>query len=136
MKFLRWLNIVVIVTFLTACTSSGMGLPVFPTNTSLPSPVVTIVPAPNPDAAVTAYLDAFKADDYNTMYSLLSKASQDSISLQDFAKRNKEAIDEMSAGSFDYQVLSSLVNTYSSEVSYHVIYHTALVGDIERDMVA
>ena len=136
MKFLRWLNFVVIVTFLTACTSSGMGLPTFPTNTSLPQPIVTIVQAPKPEAALTAYLNAFKTDDYNTMYSLLSKATQDSISLQDFAKRNKEAIDEMSAGSFDYQVLSSLVNTYSSEVSYHVIYHTALVGDIERDMVA
>jgi cell division protein FtsI/penicillin-binding protein 2 len=42
----------------------------------------------------------------------------------------------MSAGSFDYEVLSSLVNTFASEVSFRVTYHTALVGDIQRDMVA
>ncbi len=136
MKFLRWLNIIVILTFLSACSSTGIGGSIFPTDTPLPQPIVTISPAPNVDAALTAYLDAFKADDYNTMYSLLSKVSQDSITLEDFAKRNKDALDEMSAGSFDYEVLSSLINVYSSEVSYRVTYHTALIGDIQRDMVA
>jgi penicillin-binding protein 2 len=135
MKFLRWLNIIVILTFLTACSSSGFG-PVFPTDTALPPPPVTIVHAPDVDAALTAYLDAFKADNYNAMYGLLSKVSQDSITLEDFAKRNKDALNEMSAGSFDYEVLSSLINTYASEVSFRVTYHTALVGDIQRDMVA
>jgi len=136
MKFLRWLNIVVILAFLSACSSTGFGGPIFPTDTSLPPPPVTIIPAPDAGAAVSAYLDAFKADDYNTMYSLLSKVSQDSITLEDFAKRNKDALDEMSAGSFDYEVLSSLINVYSSEVSYRVTYHTALIGDIQREMVA
>ncbi len=45
------------------------------------------------------------------MYGLLSKVSQDAITLEDFAKRNKDALNEMSAGSFDYEVLSSLINT-------------------------
>jgi penicillin-binding protein 2 len=85
---------------------------------------------------MAAYLDAFKADDYNGMYAMLSKVSQDSISLEDFARRNRDSLNEMSAGSFDYEVLSSLVNPYSAEVAYRVTYHTALVGDIQRDMVA
>src|ERR1044072_1763517 len=79
MKLFRWLSIVVILTYLSACSSTGIGGPIFPTNTSLPQPLVTIVPAPPVDAALTAYLDAFKADDYNTMYGLLSKVSQDAI---------------------------------------------------------
>jgi cell division protein FtsI/penicillin-binding protein 2 len=135
MKLFRWLSIIVILTFLSACSSTGFG-PVFPTDTPLPPPIVNITSAPNVDAALTAYLDAFKADDYNTMYGLLSKVSQDAITLEDFAKRNKDALNEMSAGSFDYEVLSSLVNTFSSEVSFRVTYHTALVGDIQRDIVA
>jgi cell division protein FtsI/penicillin-binding protein 2 len=135
MKLLRWLNIIVILTFLSACSSTGFG-PVFPTDTPKPPPIVTIVSAPDVDAVLTAYLDAFKADNYNTMYGLLSKVSQDAITLEDFAKRNKDALNEMSAGSFDYEVLSSLLNTFSSEVSFRVTYHTALVGDIQRDMVA
>lgn len=139
MKFLRWFNIIVILAFLiSACSSSsgGPGISLFPTETPLPQPIVTVSSAPSADAALTTYLDAFKADDYNTMYSKLSKVSQDSITLEDFAKRNRDALNEMSAGSFDYQVMSSLVNPYSAEISFHVIYHTSLVGEIERDIVA
>lgn len=145
MKVLRWFYILVILTLISACSPGAVGNPGSPTN--LPQPIVTIwsagsaptsnAPATNPDAILATYLDAFKADDYNTMYSLLSKVSQDAIKLEDFAKRNRDALDTMGAGSFDYQVLSSLKkNDYSSEVSFHVKYHTALVGDIERDIVA
>ena len=137
MKFLRWFNIILLLTFLSACGSGGGGgIALFPTETPLPTPDVNITPAPDAAAALTAYLDAFKADEYNAMYAMLSKISQDSVTLEDFAKRNRDAMNEMSAGSFDYQVLSSLVNPYSAELSYHIIYHTALVGDIERDIVA
>src|SRR6185503_12214568 len=136
MKVLRWLHIILILTFLSACGSSGIGGSIFPTDTPLPPPLVTVESAPNADAAMAAYLDAFKADDYNGMYAMLSKVSQDSISLEDFARRNRDSLNEMSAGSFDYEVLSSLVNPYSAEVAYRVTYHTALVGDIQRDMVA
>ena len=136
MKFLRWFNVIVILTFISAC---GPGSPISnapPTETSLPQPPVTIIPAPDAGAALTAYFDAFKAEDYNLMYSLLSKATQDTNTLEDFARRNRDALNIMSAGSFDYQILSTLVNPYSAEVSFSITYHTALVGDIQRDMVA
>jgi cell division protein FtsI/penicillin-binding protein 2 len=136
MKFLRWFNIVIILTFLGACAPGVIDIPGIPTDTPLPQPIVNVTPAPSVDAALARYLDAFKADDYNTMYSLLARVSQDAITLEDFAKRNRDTLNEMSAGSFDYEVLSSLVNVYSSEVSYRVTYHTALVGDIQRDFVA
>ncbi|HXQ32528.1 MAG TPA: NTF2-like N-terminal transpeptidase domain-containing protein, partial [Anaerolineales bacterium] len=135
MKFLRWLNAIVVLTFLTSC-SDGSGISIFPTETPLPQPIVTVLGAPDADAALAAYLDAFKADDYNTMYGLISKVSQDGITLEDFARRNRDALNEMSAGSFDYEVLSSLVSPYASEVAYRVTYHTALVGDIQREMIA
>ena len=139
MKFFRWLNIIVLLTFLlSACSAGGGGIPIpgFSTETPLPQPLVTVSPAPSVDAAMASYLDAFKAEDYNKMYSLLTKAAQDSISLEDFAKKNRDALNTMSASSFDYEILSSLVNPYASEVSYQVNYHTALVGDIQRDIVA
>lgn len=137
MKFLRLFNILLLLTFLSSCSSGGSGISnLFPTDTPLPPPPVTIESAPSADAALTAYLDAFKADDYNKMYSMLSKVSLDTVTLEDFARRNRDALNEMSAGSFDYQILSSLVNPYSAEISFHVNYHTVLVGDIERDIVA
>jgi penicillin-binding protein 2 len=141
MKFFRWLNIIVLLTFLlSACSAGGGGggiaLPGFATETPLPQPLVTVNAAPSVDTAMASYLDAFKAEDYNKMYSMLTKAAQDSISLEDFAKKNRDALNTMSASSFDYEVLSSLVNPYASQVSYRVNYHTALVGDIQRDLVA
>jgi penicillin-binding protein 2 len=134
MKYLRWLNFAIILAFLTAC---GQGvLPSFPTATPLPPPIVGVTSAPDPNLSVESFLNAWKADDYNTMYGLVSKVTQDTISLEDFAKRNRDALDEMSATSIDYQIMSALVNPYSAEVSYHIIYKTSLVGDLARDMVA
>ena len=135
MKLLRWLNLIAVFFFLTSCGPGGTSvLP--PTSTPLPPPLVTVASAPDPTPTLTAYLDAFKADDYNAMYGALSKVTLDSITLEDFAKRNRDSLNEMSAGSFDYTVTSSLVNPYSAEIAYQVIYHTALVGDIQRDIIA
>lgn len=137
MKFLRWLNILLTLTLLSACGGPGViQVPGFPTETALPQPIVNVTSAPSVDSALQSYLDAFKADDYNTMHSLLSKVSQDTNTLEDFARRNRDSLNIMSASSFDYEILSSLVNPYSAEVAFRVTYHTALVGDIQRDMVA
>ncbi|HEU0292553.1 MAG TPA: penicillin-binding transpeptidase domain-containing protein [Anaerolineales bacterium] len=136
MKFLRWLNSIAVLSFLSACGTGGGGIPIFSTDTPLPPPVVNVSPAPDPNTALQAYLEAFKADDYNTMYSLVSKVTQDTVTLEDFAKRNRDSLNEMSAGSFEYEILSALVNPYSAEVAYRVTYKTALVGDIQRDMIA
>jgi len=137
MKFFRLLSFFVIMAFLSACGTGGSSiLPTSPTDTPLPQPLVTVLSAPDPNEALKSYLDAYKTDEYNVMYDLLSKAAQGSITLEDFAKRNRDALNNMSAGSFDYEILSSLVNPYSSEIAFHIIYHTALVGEIERDIVA
>jgi len=136
MKYLRWLHVIVIFTFLSACSSGTINVPGVPTDTPLPPPPVTITSAPNPEITLGNYLMAFQTDDYNTMYSLLSKVIQDAIPLEDFALRNRDALNTMSAGSFDYEIRSTLVNPYSAEIAYSVTYHTALVGDIQRDIIA
>lgn len=136
MKLFRLLNLILIpAVFLTAC--GGGGVSPFATETSsLPQPAVTISSAPDAGAGLAAYLEAFKADDYNTMYSMISKVTQDSIPLDQFALRNRDALNTMSASSFDYEILSVLVNPLSAEISYRVTYHTVLVGDLQRDMIA
>jgi len=136
MKYFRWLNIIVITTFLSACSGGAIPIPGIPTDTQLPPPGITVIPAPNPEITLGNYLMAFQTDDYNTMYGIISKVSQDAITLEDFALRNRDALNTMSAGSFDYEVHSSLVNPYSAEIAYGVTYHTALVGDIQRDIIA
>ena len=137
MKLFQLLNLILVPAFiLTACGAGNGGLPFLPTSTSLPQPVVTINSAPDAGSALAAYLDAYKTDDYNAMYAMLSKPTQDLIPLDEFAKRNRDALNEMSAGSFDYVINSALVNPLSAEVAYAVAYHTVLAGDIQRDMIA
>src|SRR5262245_62118672 len=109
MKLFRLINIILLLTFLLmACGVAGPSA----SETSLPHPAVTINSAPDTGAALTAYLDAFKAEDYNAMYAMLSKVTLDTLPLDQFAKRNRDALNEMSASSFDYEILSSLVNPF------------------------
>ncbi|MFZ5822365.1 MAG: penicillin-binding transpeptidase domain-containing protein [Chloroflexota bacterium] len=140
MKILRWLNLLAVLTLLAACSTNGGsgGLSsLFTTPTPLPTPPVEITHAPDAQAPMQAYLEAFKTEDYESMYALLTQASRDATSAEDFSKRHIEALNTMSAGSFDYEVLSTLVGSpYIAQVSFRIVYHTALVGDISRDMVA
>ena len=138
MKPLRWINLIIILSLLSACSfsSDGSGFPsIFSTPIPLPTAQATIKSPPDAEEPVRAYLDAFKADDYATMYGMLTQVSHDAISADDFAGRHSDALNKMSAGSFDYEILSVLINSpYAAQVAFRIIYHTALVGDISRDM--
>jgi len=98
---------------------------------------VKITSAPDAQEPMRVYLEAFKSDNYEAMYEMLTQASRNTISAEDFSKRHSDALNTMSAGSFDYETLSALVNNpYTAQVAFRIVYHTALVGDISRDMVA
>jgi penicillin-binding protein 2 len=140
MKFLRWITPVVIFFLLSACNSSSNGIgfaSIFNTPTPLPPPGLTIEPAPDAEEPIRSYLEAFKSEDYAAMYDRLTKVSREAITLEDFSARHAEALNTMSAKSFDYEILSVLINNpYTAQVAFRLIYHTALVADISRDMVA
>ncbi len=138
MKKFRWLNLIILLTLLAGCSSNPNGgiFPVFSTATPLPLPSVGITPAPDADAAMRAFLDALKNNDYAGMYAMLTKVSQDLITQDDFVKRYNDALNNMSAGSFDYEILSTLLSPYNAQVAYRITYHTALVGDLSRDILA
>ena len=138
-KIFRSLNLVIFLALLAGCAPGGNGgiIPgISYTPTPLPTAPVTIIPAPDAQAAMRVYMDAFKAEDYAAMYALLAKSSRDAITQDDFAKRHRDALNSMSAKSFDYEVTSSLLSPYNAQVAARVAYHTVLVGDITRDIVA
>ncbi len=139
MKVLRWLNIILILAFLSACSSNGQsggGLSgLFATSTPLPPPIIGITPAPDAPAVVTKYLDALKQDDYETMYALLTQASRDAIDLEGFSKRWNDSLNTMSAAEIEYTVNSSLLSPDNAEVGYSITYKTVLAGDIQRSIL-
>ena len=140
MKLTRRIIYILIFLLLTACApepnGGGSVIPFFKPTTTLPPPIVAITNVPDAKSAMTKYLDAFKNNDYATMYALLSKASQNSISQANFSKQYDDALNTMSASKLDYQLLSEQLNPTKAQVSFQVTYHTALVGDIQRSMIA
>ena len=82
---LSWLGVAASLLLLAGCTSS----PISPA-TITPEPTRTLAPVqvkttsvPDPKEAAEAFLDAWRVEDYTTMYGMLTSLSQDAISLED-----------------------------------------------------
>jgi len=107
------------------------------TKTSTPTKVPpTSTPIPDPEETIRTYLDAWKVDDYSTMYALLTRISQDAITEEELTDRYKNVMSEAAVSSVDYEILSSFGrNSESAEASYRVTLDSVLVGEIQRDTV-
>ncbi|HEX2696958.1 MAG TPA: penicillin-binding transpeptidase domain-containing protein, partial [Anaerolineales bacterium] len=142
MKPIRWLQLIFMFWLLAACTtpSTTNGTPkpgcLFCPAPTLPPAAVTVVHAKDARVAVTNFLEALKNNDFATMYALLSKDTQAAISQDDFSKKYNDALNTMGAAKFDYEVHTQTLNPNTAQVGFSVTYHTALVGDIQREISA
>jgi penicillin-binding protein 2 len=137
MKVIRWVNLLLIIAFLSACSNTvtpGPNTTEVPTSDGLPTAPVTIEPAPDAKAIVTSYLQALQGDDFETMYNLLTQESRAAITLEDFSKRWNDSLNEMSAKEIEFTVNSSLLSPFKAEVGYSITYKTVLAGDIQRNI--
>lgn len=135
MKHIKWLNILIIVSLLAACApgnSGGFGLP---TNT-LPPPQVSVTRAPDAASAIRAYLDAYAEDNYAAMYAMLTEASRQAITEEDFATRHSRALDAMALKEMRYNILSTNTAPASAQVTYSLAYASNVVGEISTDVLA
>jgi penicillin-binding protein 2 len=107
-----------------------------PTATSsLPTPVVDITDTPNAQDAAAAFLTAWQNNNFEGMYDFLSGASRDAISKEDFTKKYQEFSRNLTLQKLDFLIPSSLTNPSSAQVGYSVDFATALLGDLNRQMV-
>lgn len=122
----------------TGCSPEAL----FPPTTS-PAPTPTrmqIAPNSNtrvPDvkAAARVYLDAWKAEDYRTMYSMLTSVSQAALSEEEFTNHYRGVASEAALQSVDYEILSSLIQPDSAQIGYRVHMQSSLVGAFSRETV-
>lgn len=143
MKVNRWIHILLLLLFLSACSTGsnqtgGGSSPfggIFATDTPLPTPQARVTPAPDVKAAVTKYLKALQSFDFETMYGMLAQSSREAVSLDDFSKRWNTSLNEMSAEKIEFTLSSSQITPHNAEVGYSVTYKTALVGDIQRNIL-
>jgi len=131
----RFWQILILLSFLTGCTQArSSSTPTIVPSPTLGSVSVGVTPAPDANTAAIAFLDAWKADDYATMYSMLTSVSKDAVSQEDFEKHFRGIASEMALNGIDYDILSSLVaNPESAQVGYRLNFHSSLVGDLAKD---
>jgi hypothetical protein len=134
MKAQFW-KILILLSFLTGCTQArSSSTPTISPSPTLGAVSVGITPAPDANLAARAFLEAWKANDYASMYSMLTSVSKDAISQEDFEKHFRGIASEMALIGIDYETLSSLVaNPDSAQVGYRVHFHSALVDDLVKD---
>ena len=140
MKYLRWLNLAVILILLAGCGSNGaLSTPFFspPTPTSnLPTPFVGVTHASDASPALRAFLEALKGNDYAGMYALLDSASQAAITQDDFVLKYRETLNTMSAVGVDYQVGTAALSPADAQIPFSLTYNSTLAGAIARDFTA
>ena len=140
MKFLRWLNLAVILILLAGCGSNGTANPpIFskPTPTSnLPTPFIGVTHAADASPALRAFLEALKGNDYAGMYALLGSASQAAITQDDFVLKYRETLNTMSAVSVDYSVGTAALSPAAAQIPFSLTYNSTLAGAITRDFIA
>jgi len=128
MKLMRAFAVLFLLLFVSACGVASA-------TPTLHPPEVTTLPMPSAEAAMRAYLDAFMVEDYSHMYAMLSPSSQSQLKVDAFTKRYQDDLDAMSVSKMEYSIQSVLTNPDSAQVAFHITYHTALFGDIQRDGV-
>ena len=133
MKRIRWPYVLILLTLLAACTPGGGGI-LSGNQPTKPAPQVFITPAPDARAAVEAFLNAWNADDFVSMYQMIDGTSQAAIAEADFVKRYQEAMVTMSEYELTYEIGPIQTSVASAQVDVQITYRTALIGDLVRNL--
>ena len=101
-------------------------------------PPVTAVPPtpkPSPISSDTAqkYFDAWKQQQYSSMYDLLTPAAQQSISRDKFVARYRGIADEATITGIK-PTFTPPADKQADQIPYSVVYTTALFGDVRQDV--
>ncbi len=107
-----------------------------PTASPVPSPTIeptVTLDLPGADWAATAFLDAWEAGDYETMYSLLTPGSQAAMSPENFAQRYKNAMNTASVVTVTTELRSALQQGDNAQAVYDFSWQTTLFGTLSAE---
>jgi len=108
-----------------------------PSGKTLPTAIVNITPAPDAGGTLRGFLEAWQADDYASMYGLLTSESQQATSLEDFEKKYRSAMNSLTLSELGYEILSvNPTSPTNSQGSFRITYKTSLFGEFQREMEA
>jgi penicillin-binding protein 2 len=136
MKLRHWFILLLFFILAAGCGSPSIetSAPAIEQTPTLKLPGVNTTPVPDASAAARIFLDAWKANDYASMYALLTTLSKDAMSQENFEKHYRGIETEMALSGIDYEILSALVvNPTSAQVGYKLTFHSTLVDDIQKE---
>jgi penicillin-binding protein 2 len=93
-----------------------------------------VTPAPDPETAAAAFLGAWQRGDYDAMYAGLSTLSRDAMTVDAFRESYQAVAAAATLSGLDYQTHGAQVSTQTAEVSFSLTLHTAVVGDLLRQI--
>lgn len=126
--FLKGLGILLLV---GGCSTELLPFRAEPSATPLPSPTPT--PLPRADAVAQAYLQAWSAGDYSTMYNLLTTKSQQGITSELFQRRYRQTLNTATVTGIKTQIQSLLHTGPQAAATFHALWETARFGQIQAD---
>lgn len=129
-----------IILSLAACSNpaSTPDSSVATSTSSLPDPQVYVTPAPDTNTMLSSYLKAWQADDYTTMYSLLSQASKNAVSQEEFIQQYTAAANALTLQydqGIEYTIKNTETNPQTATVRVEAKYNTYLFGTLTRELV-
>lgn len=102
---------------------------------TLSPPQVNITSVPDVQSFANSFLQSWQQFDYETMYAKISLISQDAYTKEIFKAVYTDTTINMAIQKLDYEILATLTNPQSAQVAYRVIYHSAILDDLQKDMV-
>ncbi len=120
----------VLIVLLVSCSSTAPGeSPLRPDATPTWDPTATPIP-PIPEAAASAFLQAWEERDYGAMHALLTRQSRAAIEPDAFARRYENALSTASVLTVTTRLESVLREEDRAVGAYHVTLETALFGTL------
>ncbi len=126
--FLKSMGIMLL---LSGCTPDVLSLVSAPTATPLPSPTPT--PLPRADSVAQAFLQAWSAGDYASMYNLMSPGARQRINFDLFQSRYQQAQNTATVSNIETQLQSLLQDGPRAAATFHLRWETRRFGDIIAD---
>jgi len=83
----------------------------------LAPPEVQTTQAPDVEEAAIEFLESWKINDYQAMYSMLNPSSQELITEEEFSQIYHDVTVELAMESLDYAILSSFVDPSQAQVA-------------------
>ncbi|MDD4577815.1 MAG: penicillin-binding transpeptidase domain-containing protein [Anaerolineaceae bacterium] len=129
--------LIILVTLLSACNQAVAPTPTTePTATQpLPTPNIIVETGPDVEEAARGYMELWKVEDYQAMYALLSRLTKDAVTPEAFEESHRDTAKKLTLQGMDYQILSTMLNLTTSQVSYQIEYKTALFDTVSRQTI-